>query len=115
MFKTQNTASGPNDASCAAALATVDFLRRHGAGLCDLIDILSDETAFEALCDLHGQSGAAVPDARLVRRALRTIRSALAAQEIRKVDALSHRRGYCVDTSLRWYGARVSDLLAAFR
>lgn len=115
MFIPHNTASDPSDASCAAALASLNFLRGHGAGLCDLIDILSDETAFEALCDLHGQSGAALPDARLVRRALRTIRSALATQRTRKVDALSARRGYCVDTSVRWYGARVSDLLAAFR
>src|SRR6056297_3139348 len=82
-----------------AALDALDFLRRHGAGL----------------CDLHGQSGSDLPDVRRIRRSLRSIRAALAARSTHANDALSVRKGYCVDTSVRWYGARISDLLVAFR
>jgi len=98
-----------------AALDALDFLRRHGAGLCDLLGLLAEETAFDALCDLHGQSGSDLPDVRRVWRSLRSIRAALAARSTHANDALSVRKGYCVDTSVRWYGARISDLLAAFR
>jgi len=102
-------------ASCAAALAALDFLRPHGGGLCDLLGLLAEEPAFDALCELHAQSGAVLPDAGVVQRGLRQIHAALAAQETCAMDALSVRKGYCVDTSVRWYGARISDLLGAFR
>lgn len=102
-------------ASCSAALAALDFLRPHGGGLCDLLGLLAEEPAFDALCELHAQSGAVLPDAGVVQRGLQQIHAALATQETCAIDALSVRKGYCVDTSVRWYGARISDLLAAFR
>lgn len=115
MFLNHNPAMDDVGASCDAALSALDFLRQHGGGLCDLLGLLAEEAAFDALCDLNAQSAAAVPDARLVRRSLRTIHDALACQKVHLMDMLSVKRGYCVDTSVRWYGARVSDLLAAFR
>ena len=115
MLMDETSATDEGGVSCEAALAAQDFLRRHGAGLCDLLGVLADETAFDALCDLHAVSGAALPDARIVRRALRTIHAALAAQQLSVTDTLSVRKGYCVDTCVRWYGARISDLLAAFQ
>lgn len=115
MFMTETTATDDGGESCAAALAALDFLRRHGGGLCDLLGLLAEEPAFDALCELHAQSGVLLPDAGVVQRGLRQIHAALAAQETCAIDALSVRKGYCVDTSVRWYGARISDLLAAFR
>jgi len=109
------TDHGGTDRTAEAALDATDFLRRHGAGLCDLLDIATDEVAFDALCDLHSQSGSMFPDVYLVRSALRTIHDALAAAKAGKLDEVSLCAGYCVDTALRWYGARISDLLAAFQ
>ena len=109
------TAHVGNDRAAEAALDATDFLRRHGAGLCDLLDIATDEVAFDAMCDLHSQSGSMFPDVHLVRSAPRTIHDALAAAKAGKLDELSLCAGYCVDTALRWYGARISDLLAAFQ
>lgn len=103
MFLNHNPTMDNVSASCDAALSALDFLRRHGGGLCDLLGVLAEEAAFDALCDLNGQSAAAVPDARLVRRALRTIHAALSRQKMHVMDMLSVKRGYCVDTSVRWY------------
>lgn len=115
MFTTTKPVTHGSDAGCEAALAAVDFHRRHGAGLCDLLGLLADEVAFDALCDLHGQFGAALPDAPLVLGALQTIQAALAARNTMDFHDLSIRKGYCVDAAVRWYGARISELLAAFR
>ena len=115
MFTTTTPVADESGTACEAALAAVDFHRRHGKGLCDLLDLLADEVAFDALCDLHGQFGAALPDAPIIKRALRTIEAALAARNDSDLDDLSIRNGYCVGTAARWYGARISDLLAAFR
>lgn len=48
------------------------------------------------------------------RGVLRTIRDGLAAGEVGTLDALSPRAGYCLDTGLRWYGARISDPAGRF-
>ncbi|MCE0505006.1 hypothetical protein LR948_06565 [Roseivivax sp. GX 12232] len=108
------TDSDGTDKAVEAALGATDFLRRHGAGLCDLLDLAAGPTAFDALCDLHAQSGSVCPDTYLVRGALRTIHEALASVQASTLDEVSLRAGYCVGTALRWYGARISDLLAGF-
>ncbi len=41
-----------------AAAETETHLRRHGAGLCDLLDALGDKHGFLTLCDLHFVFGA---------------------------------------------------------
>ena len=39
--------------------ATSAFVREHGTGLSDLVDILADTNAIDALCDLAANLGAA--------------------------------------------------------
>ncbi len=80
MLTTTTPATDEADAGYEAALTALDFYRRHGAGLCDLLGLLADEIAFDALCDLHGQFDSALPDVSLVLGAFQTIRAALAAR-----------------------------------
>ncbi len=94
MLTTKNHVIKDCDKTSDAALAAVDFHRKHGAGLCDLIDFLADEVAFDALCDMHGQSGGGLLDTQLILRALATIHARLASQNTEAVDALSIRMGF---------------------
>ncbi|MDD9746878.1 hypothetical protein, partial [Marinovum sp. PR37] len=55
------------------------------------------------------------PNVHQVRDALQAIHDALQSADSSTLDDLSLRSGHCVGTALRWYGARISDLLAAFR
>ncbi|WP_156943933.1 hypothetical protein [Roseivivax isoporae] len=98
-----------------AVAATEDHLRRHGAGLCDLLDALDDRSGFDALCDLHGAISERFPDADAVEQALRDIRRILSEQAPSALDRISHERSLPASDMTRWHGARVSELLARFR
>jgi len=115
MLITTTPVTDEADAGCEAAFTALDFYRRHGAGLCDLLGLLADEIAFDSLCDLHGQFDSALPNVSLVLGAFQTIHAALAARTTLDFQDLSIRKGYCVDAAVRWYSARISELLAAFR
>ena len=56
-----------------AVAGTQDHLRRHGAGLCNLLDALDERSGFDALCELHGAISERFPDADAVEQALRDI------------------------------------------
>lgn len=98
-----------------ATYTVEQHLRRHGAGLCDLLDALEDPSGFEAFCDLHGAFGEPFPDPDAVEAALREIHRVLAEQAPSSLDRIGHERGFPASDMTRWHGARVSELLARFR
>lgn len=98
-----------------AAYTVERHLRRHGASLCDLLDAFMDASGFAALCDLRAAFGQPVPNADAVEAALRDIQSVLADQTPSSLDRIGHDRGLPASDMTRWHGARVSELLAAFR
>nr|WP_309502985.1 hypothetical protein [uncultured Roseovarius sp.] len=98
-----------------ATAATEAHLRRHGAGLCNLLDALDDPSGFEALCHLHSAFGQPFPDAEALGGALRHIHRVLAEQEPSALDRIGRERNLPASDMTRWHGARVSELLARFR
>ncbi|WP_286697796.1 hypothetical protein [Sulfitobacter sp. TMED3] len=91
------------------------YLRRHGASLCDLLDALEDPSGFAALCDLHTAYGQPIPDVEVVESALRNIHRVLAEQLPSSLDRIGHERRLSAADMTRWHGARVSELLARCR
>ncbi len=98
-----------------AVYAVEQHLRRHGAGLCDLLDVLDDPSGFEALCDLHGAFGQPFPDPEAVETALHNIHRVLAEQAPSALDRTGHDRCLPASDMTLWHGARVSELLVRFR
>ena len=90
------------------------FLRRHGAGLCDLLDALSDPLGFAALCDLQEACDQPFPDPNAVETALGTIYHALADEAPSSLDKISYARNLSASEMVMWHGARVSEILARF-
>ncbi|MDO6732458.1 hypothetical protein Q4577_20720 [Marinovum sp. 2_MG-2023] len=110
-----STTLNTSQARFDAVAGTEKHLRRHGAGLCDLLDALDDRSGFDALCDLHGAFSDRFPDADAVEQALRDIRRVLSEQAPSALDRIGHERNLPAPDMARWYGARVSDLIARFR
>ena len=106
------TATDPRALDAALDVAT--FLRRHGAGLCDLLEALGQAEAFEALCDLNAQGDHAQPDPQVSQAALQRIVHQLGQMPVSHVDRITRAARLDVDAALRWYGARLTDVLAAF-
>lgn len=102
------------EARLCSAYEVEQHLRRHGPGLCDLLDTLDDPSGFEALCDLQAAFGQPIPDADAVEAALRDILRILADQTPSSLDRIGHERGLPASDMTRWYGARISELLARF-
>jgi len=98
-----------------AAAATEDYLRHHGASLCNLLDALDDENDCSALYDLYGAFGRPIPDADAVEVALRSIHRFLMDQAPSQLDRVGQTRNLPASDMTRWHGARVSELLARFR
>lgn len=98
-----------------AAAQTQRFLRQHGASLCNLLDALDDPGSFSAFCDLHATFGQAFPDPDAMADALRSIHRALEDLAPSALDRICHARNLPASDMARWYGARVTELLARFR
>lgn len=111
---TCTTPTAPNQRRMDVAFDALAFVRKNGAGLCTLIDALSAEDAFEALCYLHAQEGSVAPDPERVEDALIRIVTPLQDEKPSGIDAATRVARFEVDTALRWYGARLDDLLARF-
>ncbi|GGO58363.1 hypothetical protein SAMN05444398_11299 [Roseovarius pacificus] len=94
---------------------TEKHLRRHGAGLCDLLDALDDPSGFSALCGLICAFDQPFPDANAVEAALHQIHRVLAEQAPSSLDRIGHQRNLPASNMARWYGARISELIARFR
>lgn len=106
--------AAPNQRQMDAAFDALAFVRKNGAGLCTLIDALSAEDAFEALCYLHAQGESVAPNPDRVEDALMRIVTPLRDEKTSGIDAAARVARFEVDTALRWYGARLDDLLARF-
>lgn len=103
------------EARLGAAYTVEQYLRRHRASLCDLLDALDDPSGFAALCDLHSAFGQPIPDADAVEAALREIHCILAGQAPSSLDRIGHERGLPASDMTLWHGARVSEFLARLR
>ncbi len=103
------------EARLGAAYAVEQYLRRHGASLCNLLDALDDPGGFASLCDLHGAFGLPFPDPDAVEAALCEIHLCLEEQRPSSLDRIGYERGFSASDMSRWHGARVSELLARFR
>ncbi|WP_157960624.1 hypothetical protein [Primorskyibacter marinus] len=104
-----------DEARFNTAYLVEQYLRRHGASLCDLLDALDDPSGFAALCDLHAAYGQPIPDVEAVESALRDIHRILAEQPLSSLDRIGHERCLSAADMTRWHGARVSELLARCR
>lgn len=92
---------------CGALLAALDardFLRRHGNSLSEVLCVTAGDRGLELYCEVDRLLDGLSPDPERVGKALRKMRDLLAdvgVPEDRHAD------------SLRWHGARLSDLAAA--
>lgn len=106
----ENTAQAASD----RISDTEQHLRRHGPALCNLFDAFDAPSGFDALCDLHSIFGNQLPDAKMVKTALREIETFLAKQTSQAADAVARNRDFDASAALRWHGARISELHARF-
>lgn len=104
-----------DQARCNAAADTQRFLRRHGAGLCDLLDALSDPIGFAALCDLQEACDQPFPNPETVETALGAIYHALAEEAPSSFDRIGYARNLPASEMAMWHGARISEMLVRFR
>lgn len=103
-----------NQRQMDAAFDALAFIRKNGAGLCALIDALSAEEAFDALCYLHAQGESVAPEPDFVKYALLRIVTPLQAEKPSSIDEAAKVSRFEVEPALRWYGARLDDLLVRF-
>ncbi|WP_185803372.1 hypothetical protein [Pontivivens nitratireducens] len=93
------------DSECLllVALDAKDFLRRHGNSLTELLDLVAGARGVDAYCTADRLLDGINPDTLGGGKALREMRDLLA-----EADALNSQFA----ASLRWHGARLSDLAA---
>jgi len=87
-----------------AALDAKEFMQRHGASLSEVLHAIAGNPGVDLYCAADGLLDGFSPDPVRVGNALRDMRDVLA-----EVDAPEDR----YSASLRWHGARLSDLAAA--
>ncbi|MEM5542653.1 hypothetical protein WNY61_07870 [Sulfitobacter sp. AS92] len=110
-----NSTTNLSQARYDAVAATEQHLRRHGAGLCDLLDALDDPAGFEALLRLHSAFSDRFPDSDAIEDALWDIVRYLADQTPSALDSTGRERNFPAPDMARWHGARVSELFNRFR
>jgi len=110
-----------NTANLNAAQAAYDriadteqYLRRHGASLCDVLDAFEATAALDAFSELHGFLSSQLPNPKKIQAALQQVKTALCNQSSESAVIRSCERGWDTDAALRWHGARVSELLGRF-
>ncbi|WP_334061620.1 hypothetical protein [Limimaricola cinnabarinus] len=99
MNKTLNGSS-----ALIAALNAQDFLRRHGNSLSEVLHAVGGNGGLDLFCKADRLMDGLCPDPRSVGEAIRDMRDLLA-----KADAPEDRHA----ASLRWHGARLTDLAAS--
>lgn len=97
-----------------AVAATERHLRRNGASLCDLLDVLDDTAGFEALCRLHSAFSHPFPDADAVEEAVHDLTRFLADQSCSSLDKIGIERNFAAADMARWHGARISEIHGKF-
>ncbi|NDW01149.1 hypothetical protein [Salipiger sp. PrR002] len=97
-----------------AVLDVVDFIRRDGMALYDLLSVLGDEEGADALAELVGLCAAPLPARSAVMAEMAEVALSLNMLSFREIDALatSGRATFDVYNAVRWSGARVADLCA---
>lgn len=98
----------------AAARAVEQHLHCHGAGLCNLLDVINDPSGLAAFYDLHDAINAPLPYTDAIEAALKDICRVLADQPQSSLDQLGVDWCLPVSDMNRWHGARASELLARF-
>lgn len=90
-------------------------LRRHGAGLVQILDLLDDSSGIDAVLDLSEEFGKRFPDAAVVKVSVNQVYQALASQTPTSWTKMAREWNFHADTAARWHGARISELLSKFR
>jgi hypothetical protein len=93
-----------DSAAVFAALDAKDFFRRHGNSLSEVLDAIAGNRGVDLYCEADRLLDSLSPDPVGVGRAVRKMRDLLAT-------APSPADRYAA--SLRWHGARLSDLVSA--
>jgi hypothetical protein len=94
-----------NDSSFVfAALDAKDFLRGHGNSLSEVLHAIAGNPGVDLYCEADRLLDSLSPDPKTVGDALRKLRDLLATAP---TPADRHA------ASLRWHGARLSDLVSA--
>lgn len=97
-----------------AAMRAIAFITYNGAELCELLEFLKEEEAFDELCTLHAQIGISTPNISAVQNALHHIVETLVRQAPSKLDKLSETSHLDANIMVNWFGAKLTDLLASF-
>lgn len=87
-----------------AVLDARDFVRRHGNSLSEVLWIVAGDRGLELYCEADRILGSLSPNPSRVGKVLEDMRDLLA-----EVDSPEDQ----YSTSLRWHGARLSDLTVA--
>ncbi|ANT61899.1 hypothetical protein AYJ57_15685 [Salipiger sp. CCB-MM3] len=95
-----------------AVLDVVDFIRRDGMVLYDLLSVLGDEEGVDAVAELIGLCVASLPARPALIAELAEVARSLIMLSLREIDApaLSGCATFDVLNAVRWSGARVADL-----
>lgn len=88
----------------SVALDARDFVRRHGNSLSEVLHVVAGDCGLELYCEADRLLDGLSPDPARVGKVLREMRDRLA-----EVDSPEDR----YSASLRWHGARLSELAAA--
>lgn len=103
-----------NSRNLYALQAARTYFRRHGRGLCDLLDELDEPTGVDAFCDISGEFGKETPDSAVVYAYLKEMVCILGEQPPSLIEKLARERSFSAMQSLNWHGARLSELLFLF-
>jgi hypothetical protein len=93
-----------DSAAVFAALDARDFFRRHGNSLSEVLHAIAGNRGVDLYCEADCLLDSLSPDPIRVGKAIRTVRDLLAA-----ATTPEDRHA----ASLRWHGARLSDLASA--
>jgi len=107
--------TGQTQAAYDATRSVELHLRRHGAGLVQILDLLDDPSGMDAVLDLSEEFGKRFPDAGIVKASVDRIYQTLASQTPTSWAKMAREWNFHADAAARWHGARVSELLSKFR
>ena len=114
MGMTPHFAGHPVPRTSGQMLATSMFVHNHGRGLSDLVDIVDDDGAINAVCDLVANHVQVAPCPDRSRKAIEVILDTLERVMESEAERLARHWNIDIGSATRWYGARLTDLHGRF-
>ncbi len=114
MGLTTNSVNEPASRRPGPIFATSMFLNNHEPGLSNLVDIIDDDRAINAVCDLAANHAQVSPRPDLSRPAIGIILDALQRVSASGADRLARHWNIDIGGATLWYGARLTDLHGRF-